>query len=127
MQHLDRHRVRRLARELAGRIVVEPAAINDAHAALADCVADDDGAPADVELASGLDAGLELGLLAERHAALRAEAGAVLDDAPAARTDGHVATIAVFCHQSWAARRCELSEAVAIQAYRSRLRSAGGL
>ena len=40
MQHLDRDRVARLARELAGGVVVKPAAVHDAHAALADRIAD---------------------------------------------------------------------------------------
>ena len=111
MKHLDRDLMRRLARVLAVGVVVEPAAIYDAHTPLADGIADDDGTPADVELAAAFHAGLELGLLAERYATLRTEAGAVLDDAPAARTDGHVAYDSGFLsRRSWARQSTNLTK-----------------
>jgi hypothetical protein len=87
IQDLDRDRVRRSARIAPDRIVIEPTAVHDPHAALTDDVADDDLSPVfERERRATFDLGRQAheGL---RRAALWAEAGFFDDHALAADAD----------------------------------------
>jgi hypothetical protein len=71
--------------EPAGGIVVEPAAIHDAHAAFADRVTEHGASPVlQVELSPGSNRGFGFD---DRESAMRAKTGLIDDDALAARAD----------------------------------------
>ena len=56
VEHLDRDRMGGCVRARPGRVVVEPAPVDDAHAAFADARADHDLAPTEIDLGVLADA-----------------------------------------------------------------------
>ena len=88
MQQLHRDRVWRRVREPAGGIVVQPTAVDDAHAAFTDGVTEHRATPVfEIELRTWADT--ELRWFDDQYPALRAEARLVDNLALACRTDRH--------------------------------------